>query len=204
MRLLVGSRAHEQSVGLAMLWDDLLGELRALAGTGQDILVDAGRLGLDGFAAPLVAGADVNYLVTGSSLRQLAAAASWARSLRQQTSNRQNTGAVVVGEGRPYRAGEAARALELPLLGTVAWDPRSAQVLSDGAAFPPASFVARLMRRDADQRRFDSSPLMRSIRALGESLRAAAASAQPDPAEQPPGTRRPGLATESSMREVQQ
>lgn len=204
VRLLVGSRAHEQSVGLAMFWEDLLDELRALTGTGQDILVDAGRLGLDGFATPLVAGSDVTFLVTGSSLRQLAAAASWARTLREQSSTHHHTGAVVVGEGRPYRAREAARALELPLLGTVAWEPRSAEVLSDGEAFPPAPFLARLIHRDADQRRFDASALMRSIGALGESLRSAVATTQADPVERTPAVRRPGLATDSRIREVQQ
>jgi len=173
-RLLVGTRAHEQSVGLALLWDDLLSEMRRLADTGQDVIVDAGRLGLDGFASPLLAGADVTMLATGSSLRQLAAAASWARTLQQKTIQGHYLGVVTIGEGRPYRSAEVAKALGLPALATVAWDRPAARVLSDGAAFPPASFGARLLRRDADRRKFEASQFLRSIRALGEAARSQA------------------------------
>lgn len=169
-RVLVGSRAHEQAVGLAGLWDDLLAELRTLAATGQDVIVDAGRLGLDGSASPLVRGADVTMLLVGSSLPLLAAASSWANTLKKAAGTGHAVGAVVVGAGRPYGAGEVQAAVGLPVFGSVAWDPRNAAVLSQGAPFPAASFGRRLLRRDADQRRFDASPLVRSLHAVAESV----------------------------------
>ena len=47
--VLVGTKSHEQAGSLARLWDPLLGVLQELP--GQDVIVDAGRLGLDGSRA---------------------------------------------------------------------------------------------------------------------------------------------------------
>jgi hypothetical protein len=173
-QVLVGSRAHEQAVGLALLWDDLLAELRTLAATGQDVIVDAGRLGLDGSPSALIAGGDVTLLLVRSSLPGLAAASSWAATLKKAAGPAHAVGAVAVGAGRPYGAREVQAAVGVPVLASVLWAPADAAVLSDGAAFPAASFGRRLLRRDADQRRFDASPLMRSLAAVGESTRAQA------------------------------
>ena len=130
-KLLPGSRSHSQAGSLAALWPVLLDALRGLDPTGQDILVDAGRLGLDGSPKPLLFGADVTLLVMRSTLPALIAASSWADTLRDATAGAPTAiGAVVVGEGHPYAGREVASTLQLPLVGTLAWDRRTAAVIS--------------------------------------------------------------------------
>ena len=79
--------------------------------------------------------------------------------------------AVVVGENRPYRAADVARTLGLPVLGSVAWDPRRAEVLADGADKPTPRFGGP----QAADRAFEASGYLRSIRTVGEAARKAAA-----------------------------
>src|SRR3546814_407228 len=81
---LPGIRAHEQAPSLLALWDPLTEQLRALERNGQDVIVDAGRLGLAGWPQPLIAASDLTLLVTRSSLPALAGATSWAKTLRGQ------------------------------------------------------------------------------------------------------------------------
>ena len=67
-RLLPGSRSHAQAGSLAALWPALLEALRDLESTGQDVLVDAGRLGLEGSPTPLLYGADLTVAVDAQHL----------------------------------------------------------------------------------------------------------------------------------------
>lgn len=157
-RLLPGSRSHAQAGSLTALWPALLEALRGLESTGQDVLVDAGRLGLEGSPKPLLYGADVTLLLTRSTLPALIAATSWAETLREETSaTPTQAGVVVVGEGHPYTGREVAAALALPLVATVAWDRRSAAVLSRARGSYP--------KRGA---------LRSSLEAAGESIRSVA------------------------------
>ena len=78
-RLLPGTRSHAQAGSLVALWPALLEALRELESTGQDVLVDAGRLGLEGSPKPLLYGADLTLLLTRSTLPGVIAATSWAR-----------------------------------------------------------------------------------------------------------------------------
>ena len=130
-KLLAGSRSHAQASSLIALWPALWEALRDLESTGQDVLVDAGRLGLEGSPKPLLFGADVTLLLTRSTLPSLIAATSWAETLRDETaSTATHVGLLVVGEGHPYPAREVAPALRLPLVAKIAWDRRTAAVLS--------------------------------------------------------------------------
>lgn len=176
-KLLVGTDSHVQSLALTRLWDELLLELQTLGPkTGQDILVDAGRLGLDGSPSPLVKRADVTLLLTRSAVRDFAGAQSWGQALLEGNVGGRYVGAVVVGPGRPYGAREASVALgvregerivtRMPVLGGIAWSPRHAQVLSDGEGFP--------YRWGSDVqkgKKFNNGHYMRSIRAVGEAAR---------------------------------
>jgi Flp pilus assembly CpaE family ATPase len=145
--------------------------LRDLDSTGGEcwtVLVDVGRLPA-GADASLLAAADLVVLVTGSSLRAVAAARPAATVLRtaEPAGSASPRGwLLVVGERRPYPADEVASSVGLPLLGSMAWDPRAAAVLSDGA--PAGRWFARtaLMRsatavaarlRDSAERRAPSS-----------------------------------------------
>ena len=159
-KLLAGGRSHAQAGSLIALWPALLDALRDLDSTGQDVLVDAGRLGLAGSPTPLLYGADVTLLLTRSTLPALIAATSWAETLREETAaSPTQAGLMVVGEGHPYPAREVADALQLPLVAKLAWDRRSAAVLSRArGAFPKPS------------------ALRPSLDAAGEAVRSVAAS----------------------------
>ncbi len=154
-RLLPGSRSHAQAGSLVALWPALLEALRDLDETGQDVIVDAGRLGLAGSPTPLLYGADLTLLLTRSTLPAVIAATSWAETLRDQTeATATRVGVVVVGEGHPYSAREVSDTLGLPLVGTLPWDRRSAAVLSRARGVLPKR-----------------APLRAGFSALGESIR---------------------------------
>lgn len=121
--ILTGSRTHTQASGLTRIWEPLLGVLKSIASSGQDVLVDAGQLGLDGSPAPLIAESDLTLLVLRSNLRALASAKSWAETLGAETVPGHAVQALIVGEGHPYSAADVSRTLGLPVLACAAWDP---------------------------------------------------------------------------------
>ena len=155
--LLPGLRSHQQAASLLGVWDALLSALRDLeADTGVDIVVDAGRLGMLGSPEPLIADADVTLVLTGTGLPELARLRTWLPLLQQGASGEVRL--AVGGRVRPYTTAEVTKTLGVPVVGEVAWDPDAARWWSHGEP----------------HRRFDRSPLLRSVQALGESLRALA------------------------------
>lgn len=169
-RLLPGSRSHAQAASLTALWPALLEALRDLDQTAQDVLVDAGRLGLEGSPTPLLFGADVTLLLTRSTLPALIAATSWAETLRDGShATPTRTGVVVVGEGQPYTAREVADTLGLPLVATLPWDRRSAAVLSRAhGSFPNRGTLRRGLAAAGEAVRSvaEASELRRSVSPL--------------------------------------
>lgn len=163
--VLAGSTSHEQTTSLERLWDPLLLVLQDL--TGQDVIVDAGRLGMAGSPQPLIRYSDATLLVTQSRLTALAAAQSWAKTLAAEVMPGHNVRIVLVGEGRVYRAGEVTRVLGLPVAASIAWDPRRAAVFSDGTPFPPVRFGGG----QGAARAFDQSGYARSLRTLATAVR---------------------------------
>ena len=158
--LVPGTLSHGQSRSLESLWEPLAHALKGLDGLGQDVIVDAGRLGLAGSPEPLLYGADLCLLTVRTDLVALAGARSWAQTLRggfEQQGAGSALGLLTVGDGRPYRAGEAAKVLQVPAVASLAWDEPTAGVFSRGQAQP---------------RRFDRTPLVRSLRSTGEAARA--------------------------------
>ena len=159
--VLPGVSGHAVARTMTDVWPALLGELRALDVTGQDVLIDAGRLGLSGSPEPLIYGADAALLVTGSSLVALAATRSWAGTWRatfEDIGAGATTPAVlVVGPGRPYGLREIGSVLEVAMLGSLPWDPAAAAVFSAGAH---------------PGRRFTRGPLMRGLRDVQEAISA--------------------------------
>lgn len=135
LAILPGPKSHAQAGSLMGLWAPLMVEFQALEDTGQDVIVDVGRLGMVHSPASVIAAADVAVLVSGSDLPALAAARQWASDWAQASADGTgpaSVGLVLVGANRPYSAHEVATVLPLPVLGTVAWEPASAQVLSRG------------------------------------------------------------------------
>lgn len=145
-----GTRSHSQASALRDLWEPLAEALGELESTGQDVIVDAGRLGLVGSPEPLFAGADLTLLLTRTTLPALSALRSWAGSMQRDAFNWQQSGVFLVGDGQPYQAREVSAVLNLPIIATMAEDPGSAEVFHRGAK-PP--------------RRFETGPLARSLRA---------------------------------------
>ena len=147
---LAGTRSHRQSSGLRDSWEPLAEALADLEGGGQDAIVDAGRLGLVGSPEPLLDRADLTLLLTRTNLPALAAARSWADSMRDDSNGLGHRVVVLVGEGQPYRSAEVSNVLGLPVLASIADDPEAAAVYHRGAT-PPS--------------RFETSPLTKSLRA---------------------------------------
>jgi hypothetical protein len=139
------------------LWEPLAPVLADLELAGQDVLVDCGRLGLVGAPEPLLARADLTLLLTRTNLPALSAARAWTDSLRREGSGLGSRAALLVGEGQPYRAGEVAKVLGLPVLAALADDPDAAAVYHRGAT-PP--------------KRFESSRFTRSLRAAVQAITA--------------------------------
>ena len=146
-----GTRSHTQASALRDLWDPLAETLAELESTGQDVIVDAGRLGLHGSPTPLLDAADLALLVSRTSLPGLSALRSWAEAFQRPALDSHQAGLVLIGEGQPYAAREVVSVVSLPVLASLPEDPESAAVFSRGAA-PP--------------RRFESRPLARGLTAL--------------------------------------
>ncbi|WP_211254709.1 hypothetical protein [Knoellia aerolata] len=156
--MIAGTTAHGQARSLESLWEPLAATLKSLDAMGQDVIVDAGRLGLVGAPEPLMYAADLCLLVTRTDLVALAGARSWAQSVREGFEQQGGSSAVAlltVGAGRPYQAKEVSKVLELPVLASLAWDTDSATVFSHGGTAP---------------RGFDRSPLSRSLRSTQDGV----------------------------------
>jgi len=83
----------------------------------------------------LIRAANLSLLLTRTDLPALAAARQWASEWTEAAQD--GTGAasvatLLVGAGRPYDAAEVAKVLAIPVLESLAWDPRSARVFSEG------------------------------------------------------------------------
>ncbi|WP_109472407.1 AAA family ATPase [Ornithinimicrobium cavernae] len=149
--LIPGPRAHHQAHGLTGLWDHLLAALKDLAPTGQDTIIDLGRLGLSGSAMPLLYGSDLALVVCRSDLVSLSGARSWVSTLRsefEQLGAANALGVLLVGPGNPYAADEVSKVLGVPVTAALDWDPRAAAAFSAGAS----------------ARKLSTSPLVRSLR----------------------------------------
>lgn len=136
VQFLPGIRSHTQARSLGSLWEPLTSVLRALERNGQDVIVDAGRLGIAGFADQLVEASDLALLVTRSHLPAIAGARSWAGTLTEtfeRNGASANLGLMVVGQGQPYGTREVSKALDLPAISSITWDPVSAEVFSRGS-----------------------------------------------------------------------
>lgn len=152
-----GTRAPSQAGSLAPIWAPLAEALADLDEHGQDVIVDAGRLGLAGSPAPLLETADLTLLLTRSHLPALATARACAGGVSGSRGWR-NGGVLLVGEGQPYTHREVAKVLDLPVIATLTYAPAEAEVFHRGS--PPP-------------RNFDSGPLARGLRAASASIQVA-------------------------------
>lgn len=155
--LVAGTRTHAQTSALREVWEPLAGALGELEASGQDVIVDAGRLGLVGSPQPLLEAADLTLLLTRATLPSISAARSWAEAVRQPATGWRHPGLLLVGEGQPYRDTEVAKVLGMPVVADLPEDPEAAAVYHRGA--PPP-------------RHFETGPYVRSLQAAAESIQA--------------------------------
>jgi hypothetical protein len=141
------------------VWEDLAEAFDRLDDVDIDVIIDAGRMGPIGPPAALLERSTVTGIVLNSSLRSIMSARVHLPTLRNHprfsSTDRGHLGLIVVGDGLPYRSSEITRALEVPVITTIAHDRQAAAHLSDG---------------QPRHRRFDSSPLIRSIRDASSQL----------------------------------
>lgn len=140
------------------VWGALGEAFASLDERGVDVLVDAGRISSSGIPLGLLASADAVVVCVRSSLRSLAAARIHLSTLDEQVRSLPAPtplALAVVGPNRPYSTPEIAAQLGVPCWLEPSWDPKSAEVLSDGAAEP---------------KRFHESGFMRHFRADATSL----------------------------------
>jgi hypothetical protein len=152
-----GVRAHGQAGALRDLWAPLSAALADVDANGQDVVIDAGRLGLVGSPQPLLEEADLTLLLTRGTLPAIAAARSWAEQARNPATGWRHPGVAMIGEGRPYRAIEVTKVLGLPVVTDLPDDPEAAAVYHRGA--PPP-------------KRFEAGPFARALSAAIEAIQA--------------------------------
>jgi hypothetical protein len=140
--LVTGTRTHAQAAALRDVWEPLAVALGELEANGQDVIVDAGRLGLAGSPLPLLDAADVTLLVTRATLPSISAARSWAETVRQPATGWRHSGLLLIGGGQPYRDTEVSKVLGMPVVADLPDDPAAAAVYQRGAP-PPRHFEAR-------------------------------------------------------------
>jgi len=149
-----GSATHFGAV-----WEDLAEAFDRLADVDIDVIIDGGRMEPAGPPAALLERSALTAVVLSSTLRSVMSARVHLATLcdhpRLASTDRGHFGLIVVGEGQPYRSGEITRALDVPVITSIAHDPQTAAHLSDGRP---------------RHRRFDTSPLMRSIRDASSQL----------------------------------
>jgi hypothetical protein len=143
-----GSASHFGGV-----WEDLAEAFDRLGEVDLDVIIDCGRLGPYGPPAALLERSSLTAVVLASTLRSIMSARVHLPTLRDHpqlsSTVRRHLGLIVIGEGQPYRRNEITKALEVPVITTIADDRQAAAHLSDGGP---------------RHRRFDASPLIRSIR----------------------------------------
>ena len=141
------------------VWEDLAEAFERLGEVEIDVIIDCGRIGPSGPPAALLERSAVTAVVITSTLRSIMSARVHLPTLRDHprltSSDNGRLGLIVVDEGQPYRRGEIAKALEVPVITSIAYDRQSAAHLSDGRP---------------RHRRFDTSPLIRSLRDASSQL----------------------------------
>lgn len=114
-------------------WSRLGSALAKLS--GADVVADCGRFAVADGITGLLRACDALVLVTGSSLREVRAAARVAALLSEELDVRpgdRRVSVLVVAAGDPYPGPEIAIVCGVPLVGELPDDPRAAAVWSDG------------------------------------------------------------------------
>jgi MinD-like ATPase involved in chromosome partitioning or flagellar assembly len=115
---------------------------------GRDAIVDVGRLRPGSPAAAIIGRADALLVVLRPTVEEIGAVTHRVGALRDA-----GAALALIGD-RPYSAREVAAAVELPVVGTIAFDARGARALISGAGL----------------RALSRTPILRSAVGLAEAL----------------------------------
>lgn len=152
-----GPAGAAQASSLTDLWPALAQHLQDLSRMDVDVLVDLGRLGHQHFAAPLAHAADELLILMRSDLVSVAAAAA------AQPPEGVTVRVILVGEKRPYTAGEVAAVVKRPVAVSLPWEPDEAAVLSHGTASKKSSGYRRALRQTAEALNWRGSPVLTGV-----------------------------------------
>jgi hypothetical protein len=135
VRLIASVKTHRQAAAMLGAWEALADEFRQLGRAGIDVLIDAGRFGLEYFPTSLVSSAACSLLVTRCTLSAIGTARGAAQYLvRVSEQDTSTTGLLLIGGGHSYSARDIARYLALPVRADLPLDARAASVYSEGTA----------------------------------------------------------------------
>lgn len=146
-----------QAAALAQTWEPLSLLLQAMdQHAGYDVVVDAGRVVLEPggvhpslYPRPLLHRADLVLLVMRNTMTSVAQTLPVARSLQQELAER-GTGAdalrlLLVQEG-DVSGHDVARRLEIPVIGTLPWEEKTARILTHGTTRQVKPGAMRLLK----------------------------------------------------------
>jgi hypothetical protein len=161
--VLPGLTSPSQAPGMASVWPQLADMLVGIEGTAQhDVIADLGRRGGTDSAASLVLRADLVLVVVRTTLRGVHHAEHRVRALAEDLDARgvgRDALRLLLVPAGPYSAAEISERLAVPVVAELAFDPKAAEVLSDGA--------------ELGERRFLRSDLMRHAATAAERVQAA-------------------------------
>ena len=134
--------------------DRTVADLRALSAVGLgetlaslpgfDVLADCGRIDSVSPALSVLQQANAAIFVIRPTVADVVGLRDRLETLDLRSPQLQ-AGIIVINHG-PHASEEVARVFRLPVIGTIAWDPRSAEILAEGRR-PPAS--SKLLRTAA-------------------------------------------------------
>lgn len=128
IRVLVSPPTAESAVAVARSIGGRLDD--CLGGTGRDVLIDAGRVGVEGLAGPIAQACDGLIVVARSNVEDL-----WALRARWDTITKWHGDVAVLLVGTdPYGPADVADVIGCRVLGAVAHDPSAAAALAGQAA----------------------------------------------------------------------
>ncbi|MEV7006641.1 hypothetical protein [Streptosporangium sp. NPDC051022] len=154
--LLPGIRDPRHLIQLDGAWDAIVEMITAATGDTMDVVIDLGRIGGSETPMRLITASDLVVMLLRPTLRQAADAKPRLDALGRRVGTSVPVALCLTGRG-DYAADQISQALyDLPVIGEIPHDPRSAAVLSDGAA---------------PRRTFRSSPLMRGASRLATAMR---------------------------------
>lgn len=113
--------------------------MAALAARDGDVLIDAGRIGVEGLPLPVAQGAELVLVVTRTSLVALAALRLYLPALAEAV-GADRTALALVGSSMPYGRAEVQEQFTTTIAADLEHDPVAASVLSDGAP-PPRRYA---------------------------------------------------------------